>query len=165
MLSKSNAKMCVLRIPPHYLPSHMYGFATRELGEPNACTGKRCDRKTVATQQTLIWSACILEHLNHTVKVLKLAKQITVLMVIDPTTLAPMGATFPAKEVEEIETHYGMYVPWKYLPMILESRLMPKEELCRIGMEATSQGVSMRDYYVACFAIEKRSNQLPEKWD
>jgi hypothetical protein len=58
--------------------------------------------------QTRIWYVCIMEPLSHAVKVLKLAKQITLLMGTDTTTLAPVDADVLAQEVGKIETLYGM---------------------------------------------------------
>jgi hypothetical protein len=63
-------------------------------------------------------------------------------MGTEATTLAPMGTNIPAEDFDKIETRYGMYVPWKYLPMLLETELTPKEALCKVAMEATSQGDS-----------------------
>jgi hypothetical protein len=46
----------------------------------------------------------------------------------------------PAEEYDEIATCYSImyYVPQKYLPMLLETCLTPKEVLCKIVLESTS---------------------------
>ena len=46
----------------------------------------------------------------------------------------------PAEEYDKITTRYDMYVPQKYLPMLLETCLMSKESLRKLVIESTSQG-------------------------
>jgi hypothetical protein len=92
--------------------------------------------------QTLVWPTHILEPLNVDVKVLKLAQQITRLMGTEATTLPPIDDDELEEYYDTIKTRHGMYVPRKYLPMLLETRLTPKEALCKIVIESTSQGDS-----------------------
>jgi hypothetical protein len=65
-------------------------------------------------------------------------------MGTDATTLGPVGISTPKEEYNEIPRCYGMYVPQKYLHMLLEAclTLTPKAALHKVVMEATSQGGS-----------------------
>jgi hypothetical protein len=71
-----------------------------------------------------------------------MADLITTLMGTDLENVPPVEAATPATEYDEIQTRYGMYVPGKYLTMLLEKRLRPKEALIMIltETELTSQG-------------------------
>jgi hypothetical protein len=92
--------------------------------------------------QTVIWPTRLLEPIGRIVKVQKTADLIATLMGTDLENVPPVEAATPATEYDEIQTRYGMYVPGKYLTMLLEKRLRPKEALIMIltETELTSQG-------------------------
>ena len=113
-------------MPPKAWENQMYAVAGDVMGDQ--------------MPQTLVWPMRILEPLNVDVKVLKLAQQITTLMGTEATTLPPIDEDEIEEYYDTIKTRHGMYVPRKYLPMLLEERLTPKEALCKLVIESTSQG-------------------------
>jgi hypothetical protein len=54
-------------------------------------------------------------------------------------TLPPVAVGADAATYDDISTRYSMYVPGKYLPLLLARRLTPKEALLAINAEAVTQ--------------------------
>jgi hypothetical protein len=88
--------------------------------------------------QTILWPTHALETLG-SVKVAKFADQLTALASADVLTLPPVATAAVAGTYDDILTRYSMYVPGKYLPLMLDRRMTPKEALLAIHAEATSQ--------------------------
>jgi hypothetical protein len=84
--------------PPHDITWHMHGFATQIHGKIRCLHWLAGDvMGDHQLPQTLVWPTCILEPLYHTVKVLKLAQQATMLMDTNATTLGPVDANIPVQ--------------------------------------------------------------------
>lgn len=90
--------------------------------------------------QTIQWPTRSLEILARSVRVSKLNSQIGDLMTVGVDTLPPVDAGAAADTFDEIRTRHSMYVPGKYLPLLLSRRLTPKEALIAVNAEAVSQG-------------------------
>jgi hypothetical protein len=88
--------------------------------------------------QTIIGATRALETMR-TTKVAKLTDQVAALMNDNVLTLPPMGTAATAGTYDEIVTRYSMYVPGKYLPLLLSRRMSPKEALLSINAEAVTQ--------------------------
>jgi hypothetical protein len=90
--------------------------------------------------QTIQWSARSLEILSRDVQVLKLNAQVGALMHADVDTLPPVVNGADVATYDAIRTRHSMYVPGKYLPLLLARRMTPKEALLSLNAEAVSQG-------------------------
>jgi hypothetical protein len=86
------------------------------------------------------WSARSLEILPRAVQVSKLNAQVGTLMNIDVDTLPTVANGADVATYDEVRTRHSMYVPGKYLPLLLARRMTPKEALLAINAEAVSQG-------------------------
>jgi hypothetical protein len=86
------------------------------------------------------WSARSLEILPRAIQVSKLNAQVGTLMNIDVDTLPTVANGADVAKYDEVRTRHSMYVPRKYLPLLLARRMTPKEALLAINAEAVSQG-------------------------
>jgi hypothetical protein len=89
--------------------------------------------------QTILWPTRALEELTTATRVAKLNTQIADLMNDGTITLPPIVVGATADTYDEIPTRYSMYVPGKYLPILLARRMTPKEALLAINAEAVTQ--------------------------
>jgi hypothetical protein len=80
-----------------------------------------------------------LDSLPRAIKVAKLAAQLTSITNDNVHTLGPVAVGAEADSFDEIKTRFLMYVPGKYLPLLMARRLTPKEALLMINTEAIAQ--------------------------
>jgi hypothetical protein len=80
-----------------------------------------------------------LELLPCAVKVAKLDAQLASLTYDTVLALGPVTIGADATQFDELETHFAMYVPGKYLPLLIACRMTPKEALITINTEAVTQ--------------------------
>jgi hypothetical protein len=135
-LSKADNRLLILHRITYY-PSPMGNPPNGWQDKIYALTGD-----TLGNQlpQTVVWPTRLLEPIGRVVKVLKTATMIATLMGTDLESLPPVEADTPDSDYDEIQTRYGMYVPGKYLAMLLERRMRPREALIMILTESTSKG-------------------------
>jgi hypothetical protein len=80
-----------------------------------------------------------LDLLPHSVKVAKLANQLMSLQNPDVHTLGSVAIGADASLYDEVKTRFSMYVPGKYLPLLIARRMTPKEALIAVNAEAVLQ--------------------------
>jgi hypothetical protein len=135
MLSKTDSKLIVLHRLSHY---------TTPLGVANepwhqklfALTGDVVGSQMPQTAQVPLRA---LDILPQPVKIAKLAAQLTSLLNNTVLTLGPVATGANASQFDEMETQFMMYVPGKYLPLLIACRMTPKEALMAINAEAVVQ--------------------------
>jgi hypothetical protein len=81
-----------------------------------------------------------LDVLSHAVKVAKLAVQLATLEAnSDTEMLEPVATGADPATFDELKMWYSMYVPGKYLPLLLARHMTPKEALLIINTKAVSE--------------------------
>ncbi len=83
--------------------------------------------------QIINWPTQALQTLPRTVRVSKITDQVASIMQANVENLPPVAANAAADTYDDIQTRYSMYVPGKYLPLLLARRLTPKEAFLTIN--------------------------------
>jgi hypothetical protein len=136
MLARTDKRLVVVHRLAHY---------QAPLGVPNEVWHQKLVSFTgdvIGSQmpETIHWPARSLEILACSVQVSKLNDQIGALMNVSVDTLPPVVAGADAAMFDNIRMRYSIYVPGKYLPLLLVRHMTPKEALIAINAEAVSQG-------------------------
>jgi hypothetical protein len=135
MLAKSDSKLVVL---------HRLSFHLAALGVTNEPWHQKLFAFTgniVGDQmpQMMQLPSQALDLLPHSVKVAKLAAQLVSLGSDDMHTLDPVATGADTAAFDEVKTQFPMYVPGKYLPLLIMWRITPKEALLVINTKAVAQ--------------------------
>lgn len=136
MLAKTDKRLVVV----HRLSYYQAPFGTTNKAWHQKLFAFTGDVMGTQMPQTIQWSARSLEILPRAIRVSKLNAQIATLMNIDVETLTPVVAGAEAATYDEVLTRHAMYVPGKYLPLLLARPMTPKETLLAINAEAVTQG-------------------------
>jgi hypothetical protein len=80
-----------------------------------------------------------LDLLPWAIQVAKLADRLVSLANPNVHTLGPVATGADASLFDEFQTQFSMYVPGKYLPILIARCMTPKEALLAINAEAVSQ--------------------------
>jgi hypothetical protein len=78
--------------------------------------------------QTINWPAQALQILPHAVRASKVAAQVTAIMQDMAKDLPPVAVGGDPTMHDDIQTRYLMYVPGKYVPLLLAHCLTPPKE-------------------------------------
>jgi hypothetical protein len=89
---------------------------------------------------TINWVTQALQILPHPVRVSKITKQVAAIMHNIVENLPPVAVGLALGTYDNIQTRYAMYVPGKYLPLLLAHHLTPKEAFLTINaVEAVAE--------------------------
>jgi hypothetical protein len=128
-LSKADGRLLILHRITFY-PSPMGNPPNSWQDKIYAMTG---DTTGNQMPQMVIWPTRILEPLGWVIKVQKTTDLVSLLMGTALETVPLVAVNTPSAEYDKVQTQYGMYVPGKYLSMLLEKRLQPRDALIKLA--------------------------------